>query len=239
MKTNAELKAEAKEMLQGRWKEAVLINLIPTAITIVIALIFLILIAVPAYFIFNNSDMIQSFVDGSNVSTSADINFGGSGGPSLVGGLISTFFTVGISWTFLDVFRRQKMTIEPLKDAFKGFQAPYGIGILVIYLLTSIFTFLWSLLFVIPGIIKGYAYSQAYFIYYDDYRETGVAPGYLDSITKSRQLMDGHKGQLFILDLSFIGWHILCLFTLGIGYLWLTPYILTTKIAFYDNLKSA
>src|SRR5699024_7727018 len=172
---------------------AVLINLIPTAITIVIALIFLILIAVPAYFIFNNSGMIQSFVDGSNVSTSADINFGGSGGPILVGGLISTFFTVGISWTFLDVFRRQKMSIESLKDAFKGFQEPYVICFLFIYLLSSIFTFLWCFLFVIPGIIRGYAYSQAYFIYYDDYRETGVAPGYLDSITKSRQLMDGHK----------------------------------------------
>lgn len=237
MKTNAELKSEAKEMLQGRWKEAVLINLIPTLITIVVAIIMLFLIAIPAYFIFNSVGMIQSFVESSDTNSSVNINLGGSGGPGLVGGLIGTFFTVGISWTFLDVFRRQKMTIEPFKDVFKGFQAPYGIGILVIYILSSIFTFLWSLLFVIPGIIKGYAYSQAYFIYYDDYRQNGIAPGYLDSITKSRQLMDGHKGQLFLLDLSFIGWHILCLFTLGIGYLWLTPYILTTKVAFYDHLK--
>lgn len=234
MKSNATLKAEAKETLQGRWKEAVLINLIPTVITIVIALIFLALIAVPAYFIFNNSDVLQSAT--SNLNT--EVNLGGSGGPSFAGGIIATLFSVGISWTFLDVFRRQKLTIEPLKDAFRGFQAPYGIGIVVIYLLTAIFTFLWSLLFIIPGIIKGYAYSQAYFIYYDDYRKTGVAPGYRDAITKSRQLMDGHKGQLFLLDLSFIGWHILCLFTLGIGYLWLTPYILTTKVAFYDNLQS-
>lgn len=235
MKSNATLKAEAKETLQGRWKEAVLINLIPTVISILVALIFLALIAVPAYFIFNNSDVLQSAT--SNLNT--EVNFGGSSAPSFAGGIVATLFSVGISWTFLDVFRRQKLTIEPLKDAFRGFQAPYGIGIVVIYLLTAIFTFLWSLLFIIPGIIKGYAYSQAYFIYYDDYRKTGIAPGYRDAITKSRQLMDGHKGQLFLLDLSFIGWHILCLFTLGIGYLWLTPYILTTKVAFYDNLQSA
>ena len=48
--------------------------------------------------------------------------------------------------------------------------------------------------------------------------------------------MKGYKGQLFILDLSFIGWHILAIMTAGIGYLWLTPYISTTKAAFYDNL---
>ena len=231
MKSNAMLKAEAKEALQGRWKEAVLLNLIPTVISILVALIFLVLIAVPAYFLFN-SDMLQSAT--SNFNT--EVNLGGSGAPSFAGGIIATLFSVGISWTFLDVLRRQKMTIEPLKDAFRGFQAPYGIGIVVIYLLTAIFTFLWSLLFIIPGIIKSYAYSQAYFIYYDEYRETGVAPSYLDAITKSRQLMDGHKGRLFLLDLSFIGWHIVCLFTLGIGYLWLTPYISTTKAAFYDSL---
>ena len=48
--------------------------------------------------------------------------------------------------------------------------------------------------------------------------------------------MDGYKAQLFILNLSFIGWHILSIFTLGIGYLWLTPYISATKAAFYNNL---
>ena len=100
----------------------------------------------------------------------------------------------------------------------------------------SIFTFLWSLLFIIPGIVKSYAYSQAYYIYYDTYQTTGQTPGYLDTITASRRIMDGHKGQLFWLDLSFIGWHLLAVLTLGIGYLWLSPYIAATKAAFYEEL---
>jgi len=92
------------------------------------------------------------------------------------------------------------------------------------------------LLLVIPGIIKGYAYSQSYFIYYDVVTETGEKPKILDTITASRKLMDGYKGKLFWLDLSFIGWHILAIATVGIGYLWLNPYITATKAAFYEQL---
>lgn len=235
MKSNAELKQEAKEMLAGRWKDAILLNLVPTVIAIIALVVMLLIFAIPAYLLWN-SNIIQNSMNDGMLNRSMDLDFGQSGGSGFFSGIIGTFFAVGISWTFLDVLRQKKTTIEPFKDVFKGFQAPYGIGILVIYLLSSIFIFFWTLLFIIPGIIKGYSYSQAYFIYYDEYTQTGVAPRYLDSITKSRQLMDGFKAQLFFLDLSFIGWHILCIFTLGIGYLWLVPYMSATKAAFYNNL---
>ena len=56
-------------------------------------------------------------------------------------------------------------------------------------------------------------------------------------ITESRELMSGHKGRLFWLDISFIGWYIVGMITLGIGFLWINPYINATKAAFYDDLS--
>ena len=160
---------------------------------------------------------------------------GGSGG-GLISGLFSALFGAGISWTFLDLLRGNKQEIRPFSDVFRGFSGVFALGIIVIYILSTIFVSLWALLFVIPGIIKSYSYSQAYFIYYDTYEQTGTRPDFLACITASRRLMKGYKGKLFLLDLSFIGWHILAIITAGIGYLWLTPYISATKAAFYENL---
>ena len=230
MKTSAQLKDEAKRMLSGRWKDAILMNLVPVLINLILALI----IIIPFILFYQaNPDILSS---GQWNGDMGDASPSGSGGESFGGGLISTFFTVAISWTLLEVFRGQKTKIEPLKDALRTFHAPYALAVVVIYFLSAILTFLWSLLLVIPGIVKSYSYSQAYYIFYDTYEHTGEKPGYLDTITASRRIMDGHKGELFMLDLSFIGWHILAIMTLGIGYLWLTPYISATKAAFYDNL---
>ncbi|MDN6362084.1 MAG: DUF975 family protein [Tetragenococcus koreensis] len=232
MKSNAEIRAEARKMLKGRWKESVLMNLVPVLITIVIAAIILI----PAILFLGQNVQIMndSGTYYTNYSTGSNGSTGGSSG--FISGLITTFFTVAISWTFLDVLRGKKIVIQPFKDVFRTFRAPYALAVLVIYLLTAIFQFLWSLLLVIPGVIKGYSYSQSYYIYYDTYEETGQTPRYLDSITASRHLMDGFKAKLFFLDLSFIGWHILSLLTLGIRYLRRMPYINATKAAFYNNL---
>lgn len=228
MKSNAELRAEARKMLKGRWKESVLMTLVPVLISIIIIAI----ITVPIILFLSQNAQFMN--DSSAYSTGSNGSSGGSSG--FISGLITTFFTVAISWTFLDVLRGKKEIIRPFKDVFRTFRAPYALAVLVIYLLTSIFQFLWTLLLVIPGIIKGYSYSQSYYIYYDTYEETGETPRYLDSITASRYLMDGFKAKLFFLDLSFIGWHFLSIITFGIGYLWLTPYISATKAAFYQNL---
>ena len=228
MLRNAELKREAKEMLKGRWKESILMCLVPTIIAILLAAIILI----PTIILFQDS--IANLSD--PYATPSGGTGGTSGGSGIISGIISAFFTVGISWTFLDIFRGEKVLITPFKDVFRGFRSPYALAIIVVYILQSIFTFLWTLLFIIPGIVKSYSYSQAYNIYYDTYKQTGEKPSYLNTITASRRLMNGHKGQLFLLDLSFIGWHILAILTLGIGYIWLNPYIYATKTAFYNNL---
>ena len=100
-------------------------------------------------------------------------------------------------------------------------------------LLVGIFISLWSLLFVIPGIIKAFSYSMTPYIL-----EENPELSANEAIDRSRAMMRGHKFDLFWLYLSFIGWAILCLFTAGIGFLWLAPYVTTTQAAFYEEVKA-
>ncbi len=106
----------------------------------------------------------------------------------------------------------------------------YGNGF-CLALLTAIFTFLWSLLFFIPGIIASYRYAMAPFIQAEHPEYTAS-----ESIDASKQMMDGHKWELFCLDLSFIGWSLLCIFTLGIGNIFLGAYQSAAHAAFYREL---
>lgn len=123
------------------------------------------------------------------------------------------------------------LAMQQLGDMFRGFQDDFG-GTFLIGLMTSLFTFLWSLLFVIPGIVKMYAYSMAYYIKLDhpDY-------GWKACIDESRQLMDGHKWEKFVLDLSFLGWIIVGSLCLGVGTLWVTPYMEATNAQFYEYVR--
>lgn len=107
-----------------------------------------------------------------------------------------------------------------------------------ISILQYIFICLWMLLLYIPGIIKSFSYSQAMFVYFDRVNagETNVSA--LDCITASRKMMDGHKWQFFVLQLTFIGWVLLSTVTMGLGYLWLVPYICMASCAFYRYLSS-
>ena len=98
--------------------------------------------------------------------------------------------------------------------------------------LMGLFITLWSFLFIIPGIIKSFSYAMTPYIL-EEHPELSA----YDAIQRSRKMMKGHKFDLFYLYLTFIGWFILCIFTAGIGYLWLSPYIETTKAAFYQDLK--
>ena len=102
----------------------------------------------------------------------------------------------------------------------------------VIHLLVSIFTFLWSLLFIIPGIIKSISYSMAMYIYHDD---TTLSPK--ECINKSKAMMHGHKWDYFCLIISYIGWIILCVLTLGILLLWVLPKMQQATYIFYQNVS--
>lgn len=116
-----------------------------------------------------------------------------------------------------------------VKDLFSEFNR-FGDGF-ILRLLTGLYVFLWSLLFVIPGIVAAYKYAMAPFIMAEN---PGMTAN--EAITASKEMMDGHKFELFCLELSFLGWSILTVFTLGIGSLWLNPYINMAFAAFYRNI---
>ena len=100
-------------------------------------------------------------------------------------------------------------------------------------LLMGIFIFLWSLLLIVPGIIKAYSYAMTPYILVDR-PELSVR----DAIRLSGRMMSGRKLDLFCLHLSFIGWMLLCILTLGIGILFLSPYMMTAQAAFYQDIRS-
>ena len=100
--------------------------------------------------------------------------------------------------------------------------------------LRDIFTFLWCLLFFIPGVIKHYSYRMVPYILADD-PEIGA----MDAITLSRRMMDGHKWNTFVLDLSFLGWDLLSALTMGLlGVFYVNPYKYSTGAELYQVLKN-
>jgi len=113
---------------------------------------------------------------------------------------------------------------------FSGFN--YFANTLVTYLLMVLYILLWTLLLIIPGIIAALSYSMTFYILVDE--PTIKAQEALD---RSKKMMDGHKMKLFYLCLRFWGLAILCLFTLGIGFLWLIPYMQVTTACFYDDIN--
>lgn len=260
-KSSGELKREAKDSLKGRWKEAVILNLVPSIIQIVSIFVTTLLVIAFGFFIAyvssnetSISDMMnpgyekvsetyewENEYDDSSIGASAASAAASVSSAPFVGPIFSfvmTFLTIGISFTFLDVIRKGRQQDMSFKEAFRLFNGNDFVPVLLINILSYIFQYLWTLLFVIPGIVKFYSYSQANFIYKDlsatrDTRSMGAT----SFITESRELMSGHKGRLFWLDISFIGWYIVGMITLGIGFLWINPYINATKAAFYDDLS--
>ncbi|WP_434504204.1 DUF975 family protein [Prevotella sp.] len=136
----------------------------------------------------------------------------------------------GFEIMFLENIRKgdQELDLGKMFEGFKDY-----IRIMLTNLLVGIYTLLWTLLLIIPGIIKMYSYSMTNYILLDD-----PDLKYNSAIEKSMAMMKGHKMDLFLLDLSMIGWLILSIITCGIGLLFLTPYNLTAHAHFYEDLKA-
>lgn len=116
-----------------------------------------------------------------------------------------------------------------VKDLFEDF-TPNFLNNLCTYLLMTLYLILWSFLFIVPAIIKAYSYSMTMYI-----KSVNPNIGHNEAITLSRKIMNGKKWRLFCLSLSFIGWSILSMLTLGIGLIWLAPYMQTATTAFYQE----
>lgn len=145
--------------------------------------------------------------------------------------LIVFFITAPIEYGavkyFLDFKRGEEVSNEYLFAGFKNYSA-----IILLNILIFIKVFLWTLLFIIPGILAAFRYSMAIYILRDNPKM-----GANEILKLSSKMMDGHKWQLFVLQLSFIGWSFLALLTLGVGFLWLVPYMEVTYANFYDQVK--
>lgn len=137
-------------------------------------------------------------------------------------------FTLGLAGFTLSLSRKEEARVEQI---FHGFQ--YFGNAVIAYLLMFFYIFLWSLLFIIPGIIASLSYSMTFYIMADD---PTIRPQ--QALDKSKKMMNGYKWKFFCLGLRFIGWFILCMITFGIGFLWLIPYIQVSAAKFYEDLKA-
>ncbi|MFY7943059.1 MAG: DUF975 family protein [Crocinitomicaceae bacterium] len=136
-------------------------------------------------------------------------------------------FQLGLIKFTLAISRQDEPRIEQLFEGFNDFNRA-----LQAYLRTLLFVILWALLLIVPGIIAALSYSMTFFILADDVNISAN-----EAMQKSKVMMEGHKMDLFLLSLSFIGWAILCVLTLGIGFLWLIPYMQVSIAKFYQDRK--
>ncbi|MEL1135437.1 DUF975 family protein [Desulfitobacterium sp. THU1] len=212
MKSNAELKMLARENLSGNWLLAIAVSVVAWLLTDALT--------------GNNGKDTAEYVlrDGEFVRTMVShpnslfllIAF-------IVGGPIH----FGLASVFLRLARNQESTFS---DLFSGFH--YFLKNFILNFLIGLFIFLWFLLLIIPGIIAALRYSLAYYIMNDN---PDLKP--LEAIELSKRMMDGQKLRLFYLWLSFIGWFLVGIVTLGIGFLFAAPYYHATIANFYEDVK--
>lgn len=212
----------AKVQLKGRWTVPVLICLV----SVVVSSLF----SIPGFAQIQNLsdyDILYNPVTAATFSAHTRLN-------SLLN-IISSVVATIFAYAEVGVYLKMSRSPEPVSfsDFIEGFSG--AITAILIALWQLLWITLWTLLFIIPGIIKGIAYSQMIYLA----REYPDIP--VRKLMKlSMAITKGHKGELFIMDLSFLGWAILCCFTAGIGMLWLAPYMnMSFTNAYHAMLKDA
>lgn len=161
--------------------------------------------------------------------------FGGTLNVALNGlGNLVTILLMPMGWgfamTFLALHRHEEgdtFDIWHLLDGYRDFRR-----IFCTLLLQGIYTVLWTLLLIVPGIVKACSYAMTPYILRDRKDISNNA-----AISLSQAMMEGHKMDYFLMELFFLGWIILCIFTLGIGYFWLGPYMQASVANFYEEVK--
>lgn len=150
------------------------------------------------------------------------------------GGSILSLLTLPLTWGFYIFFLglvRGDGEEHLFRTLFEGYTGGRFLTVLGTMFLMQLYILLWGLLLIVPGVMKSMSYAMTPYILKDN---PGISA--VDAIHRSRVMMDGHKMKLFIMYLSFIGWAILCLLTLGLGFLLLAPYVRTSVATFYQDL---
>ncbi len=147
---------------------------------------------------------------------------------SIVGLLFNSATAYSTESVFIDI--TSKESINVWDKIILGYINDFARNI-ILQLVKTIFILLWSMLLVIPGIVKAYAYSMTFYIAVKEPEQKGI-----DAITKSKDLMNGKKTDFFSLDLSYLGWYLLGFLTFGIIWLWVIPKHLTARTVFYNDV---
>ena len=214
MKKNQDYKNAALAALKGNWAPSLV------ATIVLVAIMYVIMVPYMTAYVLN--------IENLNPDTLALI-----GGCSMFMylGLIFLFFPLDVGYTnafnALYVEGDDRITSNTFRDSF----GQYLKNVWAMFLMV-LFVSLWSMLLLIPGIVKAYSYAMLPYILKDNPELSAM-----DAIRLSSKMMKGHKFDLFYLQLSFIGWAILAVLTGGIGLLWLQPYMMTTQASFYQDIK--
>ena len=147
-------------------------------------------------------------------------------GPMAVTFILTPAFSLSVVRIYLNLAKGQDPEVKDVFSGFDDFWTAFKTTFLV-----GLFTFLWSLLFYIPGIIKAISYSQAMYIVAEN---PGISA--LEAINRSKAMMHGHKMDYFVLGFSFIGWALLGAITFGIAYIYVIPYMSATMVNFHNDL---
>ena len=141
--------------------------------------------------------------------------------------VLGSFIGVGYAKFNLNLVDKKNAAFETLFEYFSHWKTTT-----IARLLRALYVFLWSLLFIIPGIVAGFSYAMTDYILAEDPELTAD-----EAIQASKSMMMGNRWRLFCLQFSFIGWDILATLAFGIGHLWLTPYKQAAYAAFYREVS--
>lgn len=208
MKSNQYYKNEALSALRGNWANA----LVATIILVALALFF------------SSNDAINSYYQ--RIVINPFIGYSLS--------FVSLFVLLPLAVGYSNSMRVLLETGDN-RLTNNSFSLGFGNWLHVVWgmILSTIYIFLWTLLLIIPGLIKSYSYALTPYILVEHPEMSAN-----EALEESMRLMDGHKFDLFYLQLSFIGWAILSILSLGLGFFWLIPYQMTAQAAFYRDIKN-
>ena len=212
MQLNSELRAQARERLEGKWGTFVLMTFLMLVIQTILQ--------IPGYI-----GSLLEVLSPENVLASLSFS-----NISNILSLLALPLSWGLTVSLLRNHREESVDLENLFDGFRGGRYT---RVFCALFLVNLFTFLWALLLIIPGIMKAFSYALTPYIIMDEPELTAR-----QAITRSCEIMQGRRWKLFCLYLSFIGWGILCLLTFGIGFLWLVPYMNASVAAFYEDARA-
>ncbi len=215
MLTASDYRAKAREALKGNWGIAVGTAFAVQAISVVLVVIAVLI-------------LVASSLSNLNSYTYGEPTFSTTGillylVMIIVALFVSYTLAIGFNYFTLNLARGNEFKFDNIFSRFNKIFKIFGL-----YFMMGLFVSLWSLLFLIPGIIASYRYIMAPFIMAED-PEAGI----LEAIGKSKEMMKGYKWKFFCLEISFIGWILLSVFTANIGLLWVIPYMQTAFAAFY------